>query len=80
MNGWDIKKFFDEIVFEFYNLYNFIHSIKYLNKICKIDLNQERNEECDLILNGPSSIDYKITGADTYFVNFLALIMNLSQR
>ncbi len=70
MNGWDIKEFFDEIVFEFYNLYNFIHSIKYLNKIRKIDLNQERNEECDLILNGPSSIDYKITGADTYFVNF----------
>ena len=59
MNGWDIKEFFDEIVFEFYNLYNFIHSIKYLNKIRKIDLNQERNEECDLILNGPLALIIK---------------------
>ena len=64
MNGWDIKEFFDEVIFEFYNLYNYIHSIKYKNKIRKIDLDRDAYGECSLILNGPSSVDCKINDTD----------------
>ena len=70
MNGWDIKEFFDEVIFEFYNLYNFIHSIKYKNKIRRIDLDLDMGGECSLILNGPSSADCKINDSDVYFVNY----------
>lgn len=70
MNGWDIKEYFDEIVFESYNLYNFIHSIRYKNKIKNIELELNHNQ-CNLILNGPSSKDITIdTSLPCFFVNY----------
>jgi len=71
MNGWDIKEFFDEVIFEFYNLFNYLKSMKYKKYISKINYKSEFKKEANLILNGPSSKEIELnTETTNFFVNY----------
>ena len=71
MNGWDIKEFFDEVIFEFYNLLNYFKSLKYKKYISEIDYKSKFTNEANLILNGPSSKNIELnTKTTNFFVNY----------
>ena len=71
MSGWSIKEFFDEVIFELYNLFNFFAAFKYKKYLEKIHLDCTAETETNLILNGPSSVDIKVEDCKfNFFVNY----------
>lgn len=71
MSGWSIKEFFDEVIFELYNLFNFFAAFKYKKYLEKIHLDCTTETETNLILNGPSSVDIKVEDCKfNFFVNY----------
>lgn len=75
MNGWDIKEFVDEIVFEFDNGLRYLKSRQAGRRaapFCKLPYDWAQHQQFQIILGGPSSNDFQtpLDEAHQIFVNF----------